>query len=87
MNEAVDDKTLLQNYRDEIDSLKKQLKEVKALVAQPIDATATAATLVSAPRLIEDEDTCVLVEAIGNLEKLILKTSSAQKKKLKDRER
>eukprot|EP00559_Dactyliosolen_fragilissimus_P000038 CAMPEP_0184873500 /NCGR_PEP_ID=MMETSP0580-20130426/41875_1 /TAXON_ID=1118495 /ORGANISM="Dactyliosolen fragilissimus" /LENGTH=1028 /DNA_ID=CAMNT_0027376411 /DNA_START=133 /DNA_END=3219 /DNA_ORIENTATION=+ len=80
VTEVLDDKTLLQNYREEIDVLKKQLKEAKELQ----ESIAHSHTHDN-QSVVNDEDKQVLVEAIKNLERLILKTNKAEKKKEKKR--
>ena len=67
--ETLDEKTLLQSYRDEIEDLRKQLQEAKEqqelLMQQKVEA--------SPP----DEDVAQLVEAIKTMERLILKSTSS----------
>jgi hypothetical protein len=76
---------MLENYREEIEELKRQLQDAKgASQEQPPNQQQSGSSSViealTSPGA-NDEDTLVLSQAIGNLERLILKTSSAAEKK------
>ena len=62
LNEVLDESTLLQEYKDEIEDLKLQLAEAKAAQRQQQN----------------DEDTRELIQAIQKMEGLILKTQKLQ---------
>ena len=62
INEVNDDRTLLQNYKEEIESLKKQLKEARSSQNKGKKVE----------DMNVDEDATALVKAIKNLETLIL---------------
>ena len=64
--EVVDEKTLLQSYRQEIQDLKDQLRQAQEAQKQ----------LESQNAFIGDDDTRELVEAIQKMERLILKTKT-----------
>jgi len=72
ITELVDEKTLLTNYREEIDDLKRQLKDANELKKETSESSSTTST---------DENIPVIVEAIHNLERLILTTTTATEKK------
>eukprot|EP00978_Attheya_sp_CCMP212_P012803 scaffold31989_cov54-Attheya_sp.AAC.6 len=72
ITEVVDDKTLLQNYREEIEALKRQLRDSQE-VQQKVGTAPMSPK--SADKEI-DEETKVLVMAIQNLEKLILRKNN-----------
>ena len=113
MNEVIDDKslpTLLQNYRDEINELKEQLRQAKEaqLVMQrqqsqnqqsPSNTTIESSLLkqndvdgkgdadfvdMQDAETVEEDEIQVLVQAIHNLEDLIIKTSSNQQNQSRD---
>ena len=79
ITEVIDERTLLENYREEIEELKNQLKEARE-VQETVSASAGGGLTNSS---IDDDDVEVLTQAVGNLERLILKTSSADEKKRK----
>ncbi|GFH51194.1 hypothetical protein CTEN210_07670 [Chaetoceros tenuissimus] len=74
ITEVGDDRTLLENYREEIEELKQQLKEARE--AQGNSAAS-----------MDDEDVQVLSQAVSNLENLILKTTTTEEKKRKKKRR
>lgn len=74
ITEVVDEKTLLKSYREEIEELKRQLKEAKASSADvPITSAGQTRTMLDEDSDDDQDDTHVLVSAIQNLESLILK--------------
>lgn len=77
VNEICDEKTLLENYREEIDDLKRQLKEANEFKQEMSESSSSNST--------EEENRQVIVKAINNLERLILKTATATEKKKKKR--
>jgi hypothetical protein len=80
ITEVVDEKTMLENYREEIEDLKAQLEEAKRAQETLLNNSNRS----SLP--MDEDDAEVLTEAITNLERLILKTSShAEKKRRKKR--
>lgn len=80
ITEVVDERTLLENYREEIEDLKAQLEAAKKMQENLLNQSQRA----SLP--MDEDDADVLTEAITNLERLILKTSShTEKKKMKRR--
>jgi len=84
VTEVVDERTLLENYRNEIELLKKDLKEARE--AQKSLHRSGDAESIGSPQLSIDrdgEDSHVLAQAIGNLERLILKTTTAEERKVK----
>ena len=81
ITEVVDEKTLLENYREEIEELKNQLKEAKH-ISQDSSNSQTLNT-----SSIDDDDVQVLSQAVSNLERLILKTTTADEKKRKQKRR
>lgn len=74
----MDEKTLLENYREEIEELKNQLKEARDSRGQVKNA---------APTSIDDDDIQVLSQAVSNLERLILKTTTAEEKRRRKKRR
>ena len=74
----VDDRTLLQNYREEIEALKQQLREAKEAQATLQKERDEAVVSSPAPLDADDEDIQTLVEAIQNLEKLILRKATVK---------
>ena len=85
INEVVDDRTLLQNYREEIEALKTQLREAKE-AQEALQKEKEAATPTQLPLDENDEDIRTLVDAIQNLEKLILRKTSIPSSAAKDKE-
>lgn len=84
VTEVVDERTLLENYRNEIELLKKDLKEARE--AQKSLHQSGDTESIGSPQLSIDhdgEDSHVLAQAIGNLERLILKTTTAEERKAK----
>ena len=83
ITEVADEKTLLKSYREEIEELKRQLKDAKASAADaPITSASQTRTTLDEDSDDDQDDTHVLVSAIQNLESLILKggnLSSASK--------
>ncbi len=77
ITELVDEKTLLENYREEIEELKLQLKKAREEQADVIGTNTS----------IDDEDVEVLTQAVSNLEKLILKTTTSEEKKRRQKRR
>ena len=81
ITEVIDERTMLENYREEIEELKRQLKEAKEGPggdnSEPNNAIGS----------VHEEDAFVLSEAISNLERLILKTSTAEEKKRRKKRR
>ena len=74
ITEVVDEKTLLKSYREEIEELKRQLKEAKSSSADfPITSAGQTRTAPDEDSDDDQDDTHVLVSAIQNLESLILK--------------
>ena len=82
ITEVVDERTMLDNYREEIEELKRQLKEAKEQ-QQAVTSVSTSHD----SGTYDAEDTFVISEAIMNLEKLILKTSTAEEKKRRKKRR
>jgi centromeric protein E len=113
ITEVVDEKTMLENYREEIEELKRQLKEAKESYremnngdeigdgdhggianGQQVSDRGTqedghepgnrtnGTTMMP---FANDEDAFVLSQAISNLERLILKTSTAEERKRRKR--
>ena len=78
INEVVDDRTLLQNYREEIEALKRQLREAKEAQAALQRERDEAVVSSPVPLDADDEDIQTLVEAIQNLEKLILRKATVK---------
>ena len=78
INEVVDDRTLLQNYREEIEALKQQLREAKEAQATLQKERDEAVVSSPAPLDADDEDIQTLVGAIQNLEKLILRKATVK---------
>lgn len=74
ITEVVDEKTLLENYREEIEELKRQLKEAREQQQM-------------LPGTTDEEDAVVISQAITNLERLILKTSTAAEKRKQQKRR
>ena len=81
ITEVVDEKTLLENYREEIEELKNQLKDAK----HNSQDSSNSQTLNTSS--IDDDDVQVLSQAVSNLERLILKTTTADEKKRKQKRR
>ncbi len=81
ITEAVDEKTLLDNYREEIEELKRQLKEARDGFGENSEQQNPAM------KEVNEEDAFVLSEAISNLERLILKTSTAEERKRRKKRR
>ena len=92
ITEVTDEKTLLRSYREEIEELKRQLREARRTDAQHsqqqhrhqgrTDQTQSAAVEYSSSSDEEDhDDTHVLVSAISNLESLILKAGAKSSRK------
>jgi hypothetical protein len=79
ITEVMDEKTMLDNYREEIEELKRQLKEAN-------DNKTHSTTLLSIDAS-DGEDATVISQAISNLERLILKTQTAEEKKRKKERR
>jgi len=82
ITEVVDEKSMLENYREEIEELKRQLKEAKdqqkkQQQEKSQQAPSTSITSTGA----DDQDAIVLSTAISNLERLILKTTTTEEKK------
>ena len=77
ITEVVDEKTLLENYREEIEELKNQLKDAKQFEGSMNLNTSS----------IDEDDVQVLSQAVNNLERLILKTTTAEEKKRKKKRR
>ena len=81
IQEVVDDKTLLQSYREEIEDLKQQLKEAREQQEQLMKETShSTSTTLSAT----DEEVELLVKSIQNMEKLILKSKPPRPEDLLD---
>ncbi len=82
---------MLENYREEIEELKRQLKEAKEHPGQgqqqAVNSAGAAGGLLTANASSpdDDEDAFVLSQAISNLERLILKTSTAEEKRRRKR--
>jgi centromeric protein E len=72
VNVMDDEKTLLQNYRDEIEDLRKQLREAKEQQKRLQEATPAPENTSQS-----DEEVKELVEAIRTMERLILKSKPA----------
>jgi hypothetical protein len=84
ITEVADEKTLLRSYREEIEELKRQLKEARKTAAEAVVQTPAIkdrTDLGSSSDEEEQDDTHVLVSAIKNLENLILKTGAKSTKK------
>ena len=77
ITEIADERTLLENYREEIEELKLQLKEAREGAHENIGTNTS----------IDDEDIEVLTQAVSNLERLILKTSTAEERRRKQKRR
>jgi hypothetical protein len=73
INVTADEKTLLQNYRDEIDDLRNQLEEAKAQ-QQSLQAVNSLNSNMSEDAEETREEVHELVEAIKTMERLILKS-------------
>lgn len=79
ITEIADEKTLLRSYREEIEELKRQLKEARKSAAEinvQTPAIKERTELGSSSEDEDQDDTHVLVSAIKNLESLILKTGA-----------
>lgn len=80
ITEIADEKTLLRSYREEIEELKRQLKEARKTAAEATVQTPAIKDRLELGSSSEEEedqdDTHVLVSAIKNLESLILKTGA-----------
>ena len=88
ITEVADEKTLLRSYREEIEELKRQLKEAKQSAAEQQQihhrtprSSSSGGGLLSDDRSTssdedDQDDTHVLVSAIANLESLILKAGA-----------
>jgi centromeric protein E len=96
ITEVMEENTLLQDYRQEIDELKQQLKEAKemheSIISKQKQEVEQEAEQQQYPVIGDrteeenDEDIQVIVQAISNLERLILKTSTDEEaKKIKRR--
>jgi len=83
ITEVVDEKTLLENYREEIEELKNQLKDAKYNSHDSQQSNSQNLNTSS----IDDDDVQVLSQAVSNLERLILKTTTADEKKRKKKRR
>jgi centromeric protein E len=93
ITEVADEKTLLRSYREEIEELKRQLREARKTSAETqhsqqqhhqgqVDQTPKIAVEYSSSSEDEDQDdTHVLVSAIANLESLILKAGAKSTQK------
>ena len=91
ITEVADEKTLLRSYREEIEELKRQLKDAKAVAQQQQSSSQVEQTPRSSDSdglLIDDssdeedqDDRHVLVSAIANLESLILKAGAKSGRK------
>lgn len=86
ITEVADEKTLLRSYREEIEELKRQLKEARELAAlagkdQIQKQRGTIRTYDSSSEEEDQDDTHVLVSAIQNLECLILNAKTKNSKK------
>jgi len=86
ITEVVDEKTMLENYREEIEELKNQLKEAKDSHEEVFEAKQLQQGSTVTGNMDED-DAQVLTQAIGNLEKLILKTTTAEERKRRRKRR
>lgn len=78
INEVKDDRTLLQNYKEEIEFLKQQLKEARE--AKKSALTNEEGLKKKGNALTAEEDSKALVKAIKNLETLILSRNTPLKK-------
>jgi len=80
INEVLDDRTLLQNYREEIEALRRQLREAKEaqVTLQKERDEAVVLSPAPAPLDADDEDIHTLVGAIQNLENLILRKATVK---------
>ena len=80
IQETADEKTLLQSYREEIEDLKQQLKEMREVQEKYLRAsehsTVSTASAVSGDS-VSETDVNELVEAIQTMEKLILKSTAS----------
>jgi len=86
ITEVADEKTLLRSYREEIEELKRQLKEARELAALAgkdhiQKQRGTIRTYDSSSEEEDQDDTHVLVSAIQNLECLILNAKTKSSKK------
>ena len=77
INEVLDEKTLLENYREEIEDLKNQLKEAKE-AQENLNVNGSNDDNVKGSSSIDEDDVDVLTQAVSNLENLILKTTTAE---------
>jgi|UPI000581B25D centromeric protein E len=78
IQETLDEKTLLQSYREEIEDLKQQLNEARQTKArvstQPDSVAATTSSVSSADAAEAENEILELMDAIQTMEKLILKS-------------
>ncbi|KAL7526993.1 hypothetical protein ACHAXR_001749, partial [Thalassiosira sp. AJA248-18] len=90
ITEVADEKTLLRSYREEIEELKRQLKEAKRSALEAVvqaqaqsqqQPTRARRSSSSSSDEEDQEDTHVLVSAIANLESLILKAGATTTKR------
>jgi len=87
VTEVSNDKTLLQNYREEIDDLKRQLKDAKGPKSSGEKSGGGSGSSVNGGRgrrnTGDEEEMGIIVQAIHNLERLILTTTTATERKKK----
>jgi len=94
ITEVVNEKTLLQNYREEIDDLKRQLRDAKETTSEEKSSGGAGAGRTIKGRSYssrssgssepdDEEEMGIIVQAIHNLERLILTTTTAQERKKK----
>lgn len=76
ITEIADEKTLLRSYREEIEELKRQLKQLKEDQATVQTPSVRERMEIDSSSDEDQDDTHVLVSAIKNLESLILKTGA-----------
>ncbi|KAL9183404.1 hypothetical protein ACHAXT_005191 [Thalassiosira profunda] len=84
ITEVADEKTLLRSYREEIEELKRQLKEAHKSAAEAQEQVQLSAGKERRGSSSDEEDTDdahVLVSAIANLESLILKAGARSTRK------
>jgi len=78
IHEVVNKETLLQNYRDEIDELKRQLRDAKVNVSKDTgNESGSGSGSDNGSGVYGEEEMKIIVQAIHNLERLILTTTSA----------
>lgn len=76
INETLDEKTLLQSYKEEIEELRRQLKDAREQQERLMKSTSHSTASVSSNDMVDEDEIAELVKSIAEMEKLILKSRS-----------